>query len=466
MGGTNYLPALGAQAIVKNSVLSDPTTDSKHDLHEVYFEWNDSIERIMLTMDTTSAELEYTLFSLCGISPSIAKSKGLVISIWEKDNQIIGPLDPNTAQNAYKIVLNENINSDSQTAIYQELRDLSSSLAAMDIDKLQFDGTTYRCSNFEPKQHPRYKFSKSVKEQLKTPTFNNWEWSENELVSLVFEMYNSLNLLDKFQIEPDTLYSFISKVKEHYQNNPFHNFQHGFCVTQMAYSIIHVSGIKDVLTDLEKLTLLTACLGHDTDHPGYNNAYQINAKTDLAIIYNDQAPLENHHCAMLFAILGLDHCNILKNLEVTQFSIVRKGIIRCIMATDMAKHGELLSAFNKLIPQFSFEDAEHRIQLLSTVVKCADVSTEVRPPAVADVWVNRLLEEFFCQSDREKFEGLPTLPFMDRDKVTKPGAQIGFLSFVVVPLYESLGKLYPCIDADLIQPIKRSLDYYKSLDKK
>ena len=62
---------------------------------------------------------------------------------------------------------------------------------------------------------------------------------------------------------------------------------------------------------------------------------------------------------------------------------------------------------------------------MNMIIKCADISTEVRHPLVADVWVNRLLEEFFCQSDREKEEGLPFLPFMDRNSVTKPSAQIG-----------------------------------------
>lgn len=158
----------------------------------------------------------------------------------------------------------------------------------------------------------------------------------------------------------------------------------------MGYAILCQSGIVAEMTHLERIMLLTACLGHgntavilDTDHPGYNNAYQINAKTDLAIIYNDQAPLENHHCAMLFAILGLPECNILSELSSEDFTVVRKGIIRCILATDMAKHGELLGAFTKIIPTFSLTDNEHRLHLFSTVIKCADISTEVRPPPVA-----------------------------------------------------------------------------------
>lgn len=33
------------------------------------------------------------------------------------------------------------------------------------------------------------------------------------------------------------------------------------------------------------------------------NIFQINARTELALRYNDISPLENHHCAVAFEIL-------------------------------------------------------------------------------------------------------------------------------------------------------------------
>lgn len=47
-----------------------------------------------------------------------------------------------------------------------------------------------------------------------------------------------------------------------------------------------------------------------------------------------------------------------------------------------------------------------------------------------------------AQSDREKSEGLPVAPFMDRDKVTKPTAQIGFIKFVLIPMFETVMKVW------------------------
>ena len=80
-------------------------------------------------------------------------------------------------------------------------------------------------------------------------------------------------------------------------------------------------------------------------------------------------------------------------------------------------------------------------QLQMMLIKCCDISNEVRPMEVSEPWVDCLLEEYFMQSDREKSEGLPVAPFMDRDKVTKPTAQIGFIKFVLIPLFECMNKV-------------------------
>lgn len=50
------------------------------------------------------------------------------------------------------------------------------------------------------------------------------------------------------------------------------------------------------------------------------------------------------------------------------------------------------------------------------------------------------------QSDVEKLEGLPVTPFMDRDKVTKPSSQTGFIRFVLLPLFIELANLFPCLE--------------------
>jgi high affinity cGMP-specific 3',5'-cyclic phosphodiesterase 9 len=286
-------------------------------------------------------------------------------------------------------------------------------------------------------------FNKEITDHLKEPTFDIWQWKENGMISLLEHMFIELKLLDHFNINFDTLDNFLHCCKLCYNKNPFHNFIHCFCVTQMMYGIIHITNLVNILTPREKLILMLSCIGHDLDHPGCNNAYQINAKTDLALLYNDQSPLENHHCAVFFYILKRPETNVLESLSKEEYAEVRKGIIQCILATDMAKHSTLVGQFKDMTENFDFKNEEHRTMLLLMLIKSADISNEVRPTRVAEPWVDNLLEEFFMQHDKEIIEGLPESAMMDRKKVKKSTTQSSFIAYVMIPIFEAMAKVLP-----------------------
>lgn len=46
------------------------------------------------------------------------------------------------------------------------------------------------------------------------------------------------------------------------------------------------------------------------------------------------------------------------------FSTIREGIIRCILATDMARHNEILTQFIEITPVFDYNNRAH-INLVS-----------------------------------------------------------------------------------------------------
>ncbi|XP_020916920.1 high affinity cGMP-specific 3',5'-cyclic phosphodiesterase 9A [Exaiptasia diaphana] len=303
--------------------------------------------------------------------------------------------------------------------------------------------------------------SEETRNILKKPTFDNWQWDEEEMLYLLQQMYIDLGLLNAFRIERATLQQFLYEVYRHYNPTPFHNFRHAFCVTQMMYGLIWMTEITSKIEPHEVLIMLTSALCHDLDHPGYNNAYQINARTELALRYNDISPLENHHCAVAFDIMSQKKSNILKNVPPDMFKKVREGMIKCILATDMGRHSDILNKFKEqLKSSFDFTNEEHKSMLMQIMIKVSDVSNEARPMDVAEPWLDCLLQEFFIQSDVEKMEGLPVAPFMDRDKVTKPSAQIGFIKFVLIPLFEALGRLFPILEDQLISPVRKALNYY------
>lgn len=81
------------------------------------------------------------------------------------------------------------------------------------------------------------------------------------------------------------------------------------------YAISWQCDLVNRLGHLELLILLVSCICHDLDHPGYNNIYQINARTELALRYNDISPLENHHCSIAFRLLEHPDLNIFKHFS-------------------------------------------------------------------------------------------------------------------------------------------------------
>ncbi|TNN03691.1 hypothetical protein fugu_000720 [Takifugu bimaculatus] len=119
--------------------------------------------------------------------------------------------------------------------------------------------------------YPKYMLSQQTIDALKKPTFDVWLWEANEMLSCLEHMYHDLGLVKDFSINPITLKRWLLCIHDNYKNNPFHNFRHCFCVTQMMYSMICLCSLQEKLSQLDILILMTAAVCHDLDHPGFNN---------------------------------------------------------------------------------------------------------------------------------------------------------------------------------------------------
>lgn len=61
----------------------------------------------------------------------------------------------------------------------------------------------------------------------------------------------------------------------------FHRFF--FSISLQMYAITWQTNLISRIGDMDVFILIISCICHDLDHPGYNNIYQINAKTELAL---------------------------------------------------------------------------------------------------------------------------------------------------------------------------------------
>ena len=62
----------------------------------------------------------------------------------------------------------------------------------------------------------------------------------------------------------------------------FHNFQHGLSTLHYTFKMIQVAQLYKRLNHAEMFAMILAALCHDVDHRGYNNAFEIMTRSELA----------------------------------------------------------------------------------------------------------------------------------------------------------------------------------------
>ncbi|KAJ1568220.1 cAMP-specific 3',5'-cyclic phosphodiesterase 4D [Cladochytrium tenue] len=197
-------------------------------------------------------------------------------------------------------------------------------------------------------------------------------------------------------------------------------------------------------TPLDVLAMYVAAAIHDYDHPGLNNNFLMTTGDPKAVLYNDRSILENHHLASGFAVLSRPEFNFLSHLSSSEYKPFRETVIEMVLATDLSQHFSLISVFKTKLAQNTFnpaESREDRILLQRMLMKIADVSNPAKPWPIYARWCARVLEEFARQGDRERALGLPISPYMDRTSLNVPSSQIGFLDFVIAPLFEAYDRV-------------------------
>ncbi|KAK3791758.1 hypothetical protein RRG08_028906 [Elysia crispata] len=291
------------------------------------------------------------------------------------------------------------------------------------------------------------------------------------LTCVTYTIMQKRQLMTTFKISPHTLVTYIMHVEDHYhRDNPYHNAIHAADVTQSTHVLLSATALENVFTDLEILAAIFSCAIHDVDHPGLTNQYLINTSSELALMYNDESVLENHHLAVAFKLLQEENCDILANLSKKQRQSFRKMVIDMVLATDMSKHMTLLADLKTMVETkkvagsgvLLLDNYQDRIQVLQNMVHCSDLSSPTKPLELYKLWVDRLMGEFFRQGDLERQQGLDISPMCDRHTATIEKSQVGFIDYIVHPLWETWADLvYP--DAqEILDTLEDNRDWYHS----
>lgn len=132
-------------------------------------------------------------------------------------------------------------------------------------------------------------------------------------------------------------------------------------------------------------------------------------------------------------------------------------IIELILATDLMRHYELVSAFNKKVPTTTRLKQMHaqnndsltfftsiqlnnvgrhnidwfcesdRLLVMEIIIKLADVNGPMKGHQLHCQWTDRIAMEFYEQGDEERALNLPVSLYMDRSDPRLPELQKSFI---------------------------------------
>ncbi|GLD63933.1 cAMP-specific 3',5'-cyclic phosphodiesterase 4B-like isoform X2 [Lates japonicus] len=296
------------------------------------------------------------------------------------------------------------------------------------------------------------------------------EFSNNRPLScIMYAIFQERELLKTFRIPVDTFVTYVMTLEDHYHGNvAYHNSLHAADVTQSTHVLLSTPALDAVFTDLEILAALFAAAIHDVDHPGVSNQFLINTNSELALMYNDESVLENHHLAVGFKLLHQENCDIFQNLTKRQRQSLRKLVIDMVLATDMSKHMTLLADLKTMVETkkvtssgvLLLDHYTERIQVLRNMVHCADLSNPTKPLPLYRQWTERIMEEFFRQGDKERERGMEISAMCDKHTASVEKSQVGFIDYIVHPLWETWADLVHPDAQELLDTLEENREWY------
>ncbi|KAG2212404.1 hypothetical protein INT47_001765, partial [Mucor saturninus] len=273
-----------------------------------------------------------------------------------------------------------------------------------------------------------------------TPEFNVLDLSRTDVYAHVLSIFIRLNVHRILQVSVSQILDFIMDVAEKYTDAPYHTFYHAADIVTMLYYLCHDLHANKYLTDLDITFLMVAALCHDTGHPGFNNAFQMNSETELVASYGDKSTLETYSVHLTMGLLkkhGMNHRSM--------YTIVTDLII----ATDMANHNELekqakqlFTTWKKTTTNDSCISIYDRTSLSRILLHAADISNMARPWNISKQWSDLIVKEFYNQGDEEKRRNMTISPGMDREVCSQKSISLKF-GEIILPFFECLVSLFP-----------------------
>lgn len=284
--------------------------------------------------------------------------------------------------------------------------------------------------------------SSELQELIKRWDFNIHMVPEADLPALCFGAITLHESVQQLPISRSRLWNYIQSLAAHYRSNPFHNFRHGVdvCLSTSFMIFAMQRSRPEMLSKLQILAQLVGAIAHDVDHPGVMNGFLTATDHPLALLYNSRSVLENHHAATCMALLSKPETNFTLTLAEKDAAEVKKTMVDLILLTDVSTTMPFVKGLNASLDE---EKALSSVEAMTLIIKASDISNPSRTLPTYEGWIQGVMQEFYAQGDAERSRGLPITMNCDRHTVNVNKCQVGFIAFLVGPLFECLKRVIP-----------------------
>jgi len=306
--------------------------------------------------------------------------------------------------------------------------------------------------------------------------------------------FRDAELLQSFGVDDYTATMFFDRVYDSYGKVPYHCANHAKDVLLAAHALMRevIAEGHGPFTDVERLALYVAAVGHDAGHFGVNNDFLKNSDHPLLAVY-PTSTLERYHAHIMTEHVrdpeyGVSRFISEANGDRARFESLMREII---LATDISAHKGILGGFAHWVDEIGRERREsgneeeaeaedgdddddddatesrgeispalanradrsrsrssrrrgwvlnedQRESLLKITIKCADLNAVAADISKADAWGLRIVEEQATQGEREVRERVQrTFPSRDVILADYYNCQAYFGTEVVRPLFEA-----------------------------
>uniref|UniRef100_A0A0G4GEP1 PDEase domain-containing protein n=1 Tax=Chromera velia CCMP2878 TaxID=1169474 RepID=A0A0G4GEP1_9ALVE len=196
--------------------------------------------------------------------------------------------------------------------------------------------------------------------------------------------------------------------------------------------------MREFAVEIEKL--------YQRENPYHN---EINGKSDLALRYNDKSVLESYHAATCYEVMLRNEgaLDLFGHLPLSEWQYCRRVVIDLILETDMqvkqlqmnalvAEEAPIEMGWGKTAEDWA--DLTSRDKMLKMFMKLSDLGHAAKPWPLHGQWSRFINAEFINQGRKEIELGLPISPLCDESKANLEKDQVGFLTYIVLPMLSAV----------------------------